>query len=107
MLAALLVLTGSAQAPANTQLPAGSVVPTDRQKSVARRVDILPLAGALLGTASATGWVPYLLLWGGLVLGALGGTMAYHALGTDALWGAASFAFALAVAAAGRGLAQR
>ncbi len=38
MLAALLVLTGSAQAPANTQLPAGSVVPTDRQKSVARRV---------------------------------------------------------------------
>ena len=27
MLIALLVLTGSAQAPANTQLPAGSVVP--------------------------------------------------------------------------------
>jgi carboxyl-terminal processing protease len=38
MLAALLVLTGSAQAPANTQLPAGSVVPSDRHRSVARRV---------------------------------------------------------------------
>ena len=35
MLAALLVLTGSAQAPANTQLPAGSVVPSDRHRSVA------------------------------------------------------------------------
>ena len=65
------------------------------------------LAGALLGTASATGWVPYLLLWSGLVLGALGGTLTYRALGTDALWGAASFAFALAIAAAGRGDAQR
>jgi carboxyl-terminal processing protease len=38
MLVALLVLTGSAQAPANTQLPAGSVVPTERHRSVARRV---------------------------------------------------------------------
>jgi carboxyl-terminal processing protease len=38
MLVALLVLTGSAQAPANTQLPAGSLVPTERHKSVARRV---------------------------------------------------------------------
>ncbi|MEH3103545.1 MAG: YoaK family protein [Sphingomonas phyllosphaerae] len=65
------------------------------------------LAGALLGIAPAAGWVPYLLLWSGLVLGALGGTYAYDALGTDALWGAASFAFALAVAAAGRGLSQR
>jgi carboxyl-terminal processing protease len=38
MLIALLVLTGSAQAPANTQLPAGSVVPSERHKTVARRV---------------------------------------------------------------------
>src|SRR3982751_7034258 len=38
MLIALLVLTGSAQAPANTQLPAGSVVPSERHRSVARRV---------------------------------------------------------------------
>jgi len=38
MLAALLVLTGSAQAPANTQLPAGSVVPSERHRAVARRV---------------------------------------------------------------------
>lgn len=65
------------------------------------------LAGALLGTASASGWVPYLLLWSGLVLGAVGGALTYRALGTDALWGAAAFAFALAVAAAGRGLARR
>ena len=38
MLAALLLLTGSAQVPANTQLPAGSVVPSERHRSVARRV---------------------------------------------------------------------
>jgi carboxyl-terminal processing protease len=38
MLGALLVLTGSAQAPANTQLPAGSVVPSERHRTVARRV---------------------------------------------------------------------
>jgi len=38
MLVALLVRTGSAQAPASTQLPAGSVVPTERHRSVARRV---------------------------------------------------------------------
>jgi carboxyl-terminal processing protease len=37
--AALLVLTGSVQAPANTQvLPPGAVVPTERQRLVARRV---------------------------------------------------------------------
>jgi carboxyl-terminal processing protease len=38
MLAALLVLTGSAQAPANTQLPAGSVLPSERHRVVARKV---------------------------------------------------------------------
>jgi carboxyl-terminal processing protease len=38
MIAALLVLSGSAQAPANTQLPPGSVVPSERHRSVARRV---------------------------------------------------------------------
>src|SRR6185436_3194533 len=38
LLAVLLLLTGSAQVPANTQLPAGSVVPTERHRSVARRV---------------------------------------------------------------------
>src|SRR5690349_6037744 len=38
MVAALLILSGSAQAPANTQLPAGSVVPSERHRSVARRV---------------------------------------------------------------------
>ena len=38
ILAVLLLLTGSAQAPANTQLPAGSVVASERHRSVARRV---------------------------------------------------------------------
>src|SRR5262245_2231696 len=38
MVAALLVLNGSAQAPANTPPPAGSVVPSERHRSVARRV---------------------------------------------------------------------
>ncbi len=39
LLAALLILTSSAQAPANTQLlPAGSVAPSERHRSVARRV---------------------------------------------------------------------
>jgi len=38
MLAAFMVLTGSAQAPASTQLPAGSVVPSERHRSVARKV---------------------------------------------------------------------
>ena len=38
MVAALLVLTGSVQVPANTQLPAGSIVPSERHRSVARRV---------------------------------------------------------------------
>src|SRR3982751_5979250 len=38
MLAALLVLTGSSQVPAGTQLPPGSVVPSERHRSVARKV---------------------------------------------------------------------
>ncbi|HEU5137756.1 MAG TPA: S41 family peptidase, partial [Steroidobacteraceae bacterium] len=38
MLAAFMVLTGSAQVPASTQLPAGSVVPSERHRSVARKV---------------------------------------------------------------------
>src|SRR3954465_2226281 len=38
MLPPFLVLAGLAPAPANTQLPAGSVVPTERHRSVARRV---------------------------------------------------------------------
>jgi uncharacterized membrane protein YoaK (UPF0700 family) len=60
------------------------------------------LAGALMGTAPRTAWLPYLLLWGGLMCGAAGGALTYRQWGTDALWGATSFAFALAVAAAMR-----
>jgi carboxyl-terminal processing protease len=38
MLAALLVLSGSSQVPAGTQLPPGSVLPSERHRSVARKV---------------------------------------------------------------------
>jgi len=38
MLAALLVLSGSAQVPAGTTLPPGSVIPSERHRSVARKV---------------------------------------------------------------------
>ena len=38
MLAALLVLSGSSQVPAGTQLPPGSVIPSERHRSVARKV---------------------------------------------------------------------
>lgn len=58
------------------------------------------LAGAMMGTAPRGGWLPYLLLWGGLMLGAAGGALAYGIWGTDALWGATSFAIALAGLAA-------
>ena len=57
MLAALLLLTGSAQVPANTQLPAGSVVPSERHRSVARRVvpgaQITLRTGVLAGISGA------------------------------------------------------
>jgi carboxyl-terminal processing protease len=38
MLAALLVLSGSSQVPAGTTLPPGSVIPSERHRSVARKV---------------------------------------------------------------------
>ncbi|PZQ61655.1 MAG: DUF1275 domain-containing protein [Sphingomonas taxi] len=57
------------------------------------------LAHALMGTAAPTAWLPYLLLWGGLVAGASGGTLAYAARGTDALWPAVIAAAVLAAVA--------
>ncbi|WP_235528194.1 YoaK family protein [Sphingomonas sp. Leaf231] len=58
------------------------------------------LAGALMGIAPRAGWLPYLLLWSGLMAGAAGGAVTYTAWGTDALWGATCFSLALAVVAA-------
>jgi len=45
------------------------------------------LAWAIQGY-SAWGWVPYALLWLGLILGAALGTMVFAAIGLQALWGA-------------------
>ena len=47
-----------------------------------------------------TEWLPFLLLWAGLVSGAVAGSAIYPLLGLDSLWLAASASFALAVAAA-------
>lgn len=45
-------------------------------------------------------WLPYLLLWLGLVVGAAGGALAHAALGLGALWIAAAAAAGLALIAA-------
>lgn len=52
------------------------------------------IAAALCGEAR-WGWLPHLLLWFGLLGGAALGTLAYRALGGDALWLAACWALAL------------
>ena len=54
------------------------------------------LAAALLGSGDALGWLPYLLLWLGLVSGALLGAAAYPHLGLQSLWLAAGVELALA-----------
>ncbi len=43
------------------------------------------LASALLGGAKFS-WVPYLLLWLGLILGGVTGTLLFHLLGLTSLW---------------------
>jgi uncharacterized membrane protein YoaK (UPF0700 family) len=53
---------------------------------------------ALLGRKKLA-WAPDLKLWLGLVLGGLGGALAYRAFGLGALWGAAIAAAALAALA--------
>lgn len=55
------------------------------------------LAAALTG-GDRTAWVPYLLLWGGLVSGAAAGALAHRHLGLGGLWGAAGAAVLLAAA---------
>jgi uncharacterized membrane protein YoaK (UPF0700 family) len=55
--------------------------------------------GALLAGERRTGWSAYLLLWGGLLLGALGGALLHAQFGTTALWLATLLAAALAASA--------
>ncbi|HXC55410.1 MAG TPA: YoaK family protein [Rhizomicrobium sp.] len=57
------------------------------------------IAAALLGGAPFA-WLPYLLLWFGLICGAVLGAVAYPYLGLDGLWPAAAYAAACAVVAA-------
>ena len=56
------------------------------------------LASAIDG-GDAFGWAPYLLLWLGLLAGAVAGAGAYARLGDGSLWIAAAAALALAMAA--------
>ncbi len=56
------------------------------------------IAAALRG-GDRWAWVPYLLLWAGLVVGAIVGASVYAAIGLNSLWFAAAASAALAVAA--------
>lgn len=49
------------------------------------------IAAALLGR-NLFGWLPYLLLWAGFVLGVVGGAVAYPYAGFSTMWGAATVA---------------
>jgi len=57
------------------------------------------ITAALLG-GSRVAWMPYLLLWLGLVAGGLAGALIYPPLGLGALWIAAGVAAMLAIVAA-------
>ncbi len=52
-----------------------------------------------LGGGDRTAWIPYLLLWLGLVIGAVAGSIGYIRIGMASLWIAASGAALLALAA--------
>ena len=58
------------------------------------------LTTALLG-GDRFGWVPYLILWSGLLAGAIAGALAFRAVGADSLWAAVA-AMALLTALASR-----
>ncbi len=63
------------------------------------------IAAAMLG-GDPLGWLPYLLLWLGLVVGGITGALTYAHIGMDALW-AASIAAALLACLAPRTSAQQ
>ena len=56
------------------------------------------LAGAVLG-GSKFAWVPYLLLWVGLICGGVAGTLLFHFLGMQSLWIAVLWAGGLTLVA--------
>ncbi|PBN43597.1 YoaK family protein [Sphingobium sp. D43FB] len=56
------------------------------------------IADALLG-GNRLGWLPYLLLWLGLVLGGVAGAIGYHHIGMNGLWVGAAFAMLLSLLA--------
>jgi uncharacterized membrane protein YoaK (UPF0700 family) len=62
------------------------------------------LTQALLG-GPRWDWLPYLLLWSGLVAGAVAGAATHATLGLAALWPAVAAAVTIAVIAARRPLA--
>jgi uncharacterized membrane protein YoaK (UPF0700 family) len=57
------------------------------------------VAAAALG-GDRLGWLPYLILWLGLVVGAVGGALSHARIGLAALWGAVVAAALIAAAAA-------
>lgn len=57
------------------------------------------LAGSMLGGAKFA-WVPYLLLWLGLIVGGMTGAALFYALGSHSLWIAAVWAAGLTMIAA-------
>ncbi|HEU4960423.1 MAG TPA: YoaK family protein [Sphingomonas sp.] len=59
------------------------------------------LTGALIGSDSRFGWVPWLLMWLGFALGVLVGGRAHLVLGNAALWAAAGAAALLTLVVAG------
>jgi uncharacterized membrane protein YoaK (UPF0700 family) len=55
------------------------------------------LAAALRGAAPAFGWAPYMILWLGMLGGAILGALSFRAFGLGAIWIAAAAALVLAV----------
>ena len=55
--------------------------------------------GAALTGKTAPGWREYLLLWGGLLSGAISGAVLFSLLGTAALWLAAAWGWLMVIAA--------
>ncbi len=64
-----------------------------------RLVKIGQMIAAALAGEDRWGWVPHVLLWGGLLAGGAAGAVAFILFGSDALWAAAAAAFAIAVIA--------
>lgn len=61
------------------------------------------LAAALMGYGGRWAWLPYLLLWSGLVAGAVAGAMVHARFGGAALWVAVAMGAVLAVVALSSG----